>query len=419
MSSQPLLSLNDDGSPTKLHYLAMVFVSFSKFGESVEFMLPAVITQPVSCDLALSEDQEHILALAQYASAAVFSIITIPFLQKFPRKPIILLSLYLAVISAIVCATVPNYLSLLLSRILVGITIAVGTTPLSIYMAEISPNKNFYLLGTVLSTIGWTIGGGWCGTLGYLFLERVGWRWFVLLTSVPLFIPSIVAFQFFLPESMPADDGCNDFVANHVKTSKKSMILRIVKITNLNFFRGIPYFGSILLVPAIFKEDNIKNSVGSYCNAIQGAQFLTITLMFGGCHLLGKGMGYMTHRLRVPYRFLFMAHSTINMLLLVLMQIYHQKTLILTANLCVVHTVLAGCAVEIDMLSFDATFFTPTYLPISCGLQLTLDFVNGIIGNAIAELLHITIVLKIFTATSVAMLLSSFLFFSKQEQYFY
>ena len=244
MSSQPLLSLNDDGSPTKLHYLAMVFVSFSKFGESVEFMLPAVITQPVSCNLALSEDQEHILALAQYASAAVFSIITIPFLQKFPRKPIILLSLYLAVISAIVCATVPNYLSLLLSRILVGITIAVGTTPLSIYMAEISPNKNFYLLGTVLSTIGWTIGGGWCGTLGYLFLERVGWRWFVLLTSVPLFIPSIVAFQFFLPESMPAYDGCNDFVADNVKTSKKSMILRIVKITSLNFFRGIPYFGS-------------------------------------------------------------------------------------------------------------------------------------------------------------------------------
>ena len=415
MSSQPLLSLIDDGSPTKLHYLAMLFVSFSKFGGSVEFMLPAVITQPVSCDLALSEDQEHILALAQYASAAVFSIITIPFLQKFPRKPIILLSLYLAVISAIVCAIVPNYLSVLLSRILVGITIAIGTVPLSVYMSEISPNKNFYLLGTVLSTIGLTVGGGWCGILGYLFLERVGWRWFVLLTSVPLFIPSIIAFQFFLPESMPTDDGCIDVVADNVKTSQKSMILRIVKVNIFNIFLGIPFFGSILLLPAIFKRDNIESNVGSYCNAIQGEQFLTITLMFGGCHLLGKGMGYVTHRLRVPYPVLFMVHSIINMLSLVLMQIYHNKTLILTANLCVVHTVLAGCAVEIDMLSFDATFFTPTYLPISSGLLLTLDFLIGIIGNAIAELLHITVVLKIFTATSVAMLLSSFLFFSKQK----
>ena len=254
MSSQPLLNPIDNASLTKLHYLGIMFAAFSKFGESVEFMLPAVITQSGSCDLALSEDQEHILALAQYASAAVFSIISIPFLQRFPRKPIILLSLYMAVISAIVCAIVPNYLSLLLSRILVGITIAIGNNPLSVYMSEMSPNKNFYLLGTVLGTIGWSIGGGWCGTLGYLFLERVGWRWFVLQTSVPLFIPSIVAFQFFFPESKPAHDGCNNVGADEVKTSKKPMILRIVKVTSFNIFRGIPYCGSILLLPALQRK---------------------------------------------------------------------------------------------------------------------------------------------------------------------
>ena len=101
---------------------------------------------------------------------------------------------------------------------------------------------------------------------------------------------------------------------------------------------------------------------------MRGEQFLIITLTFGACHLLGKCIGYMAHRLRVPYPFLFMVYSAINMLSLVLMQIYHNKTLILTASLCVAQTMLAGCAVDIDMLSFDATFFTPTYLPISSGL---------------------------------------------------
>ena len=160
-------------------------------------------------------------------------------------------------------------------------------------MSEMSPNNNFYLIGTVLGTIGWSIGGGWCGTLGYFFLERVGWRWFVLQTSVPLFIPSIVAFQFFLPESKPTHDGCNNVGADEVKTSKKPMILRIVKVTSFNIFRGIPYCGSILLLPAIFKEKNIKNNLGSFYNAMQGEQVLIITLTFGACYLLGKGIGYM------------------------------------------------------------------------------------------------------------------------------
>ena len=408
MSKQPLLTQST--SPTMLHYLAMFIVSFSRFGESVEFMLPAVVTQSVSCDLALSKKQEHILALAQYASAAISSLISIPFLQKFPRKPIILFSLYMAVLSAIICAIVPNYFSLLLSRILVGITIAVGSPPLNVYLSEISPNKKFYLLGTVLTTVGWTIGGGWCGTLGYLFLERVGWRWFVLLTSVPLFIPSIVAFHFFLPESKPTDEGCNRSEAENVKTCKRSMILRMVKVMHFNFFRGLPYFGSILLLPAIFKEDNIKNDLGSFCNAIQGTQFLVITLVYGGCHLLGKGVGYATHRLRVPTLLLFAVLSFINTLSLVIMQIYDDRMMVIVANLCVIHIILSACQVEVALLSYDAYFFTPTFLPISAGILQAFDFVDGVIGNTISEILQVTVALKIFTATSIGMLISSFFF---------
>ena len=40
--------------PTKLEYLALLSVTMAKLGDSVEFVLPAVITQPVSCELGLS-----------------------------------------------------------------------------------------------------------------------------------------------------------------------------------------------------------------------------------------------------------------------------------------------------------------------------------------------------------------------------
>ena len=201
MTTQPLLEQSESGAVTKIHYLILLSVAFAKFGESVEFMLPTVITQQVSCDLHLTKRQEHILALAQYASAAVFSIVIITITQRFRRRPIILLSLYLSVLSAIACAIVPDYNSLLLSRILVGMTITIGTIPLSVYLSESCPNKKFHARATVVVSIGWATGGGWCGILGYFLLEKFGWRWFVLSTSIPLFIPSIIAFQFILSES--------------------------------------------------------------------------------------------------------------------------------------------------------------------------------------------------------------------------
>ena len=111
------LTLQKETKATKLHYLAVVVITLAKLGDSVEFTLPAIITQPVSCELGLSKEQEHILALAQYTSAAVFSLCTILFLTRYPRRPIVLFSLYLSVISVVICAIVPDYISLLLSRI--------------------------------------------------------------------------------------------------------------------------------------------------------------------------------------------------------------------------------------------------------------------------------------------------------------
>ena len=409
MATERLIGASD--KPNKLHYLALFAVTLGKLGESVEFMLPAVITQPVSCELGLTPLQEHIVALAQYISAAVFSLVTVPFLQRFPRRPIILFSLYLAVASAALCALVPEYVSLLLSRILVGVTISAGMNPQSVYMAEYSSNKQFYVMSTVVGSLGWTAGGGWCGVLGYMLLERIGWRWFVLLTSVPLFIPSIVAFQCFLPETLASKKDIEK--SESVTTPKSSMVMRTVKLAAINASRGFPYYGSILLLPAILKQDNIKNSRGSPCNAIHGQQFLTVTLIFGLCHILGKGTGYITHKLKIPSAILFCVLSVITIVSLVVMMVFSDNTISMIICLCVGQIAISSSVVEINILSYDAYFFTQTFLPISCGVRLAIDYLNGVVANSVAELLYYTEALKVFTAVSVGMLLSSFLFFRR------
>ena len=153
--------------------LALLSMTMAKLGDSVEFILPAVITPPVSCELGLSRRQEQILALVLYISVAVFSVVTIPFLRRFPRKPIILFSLYMSIIANVLCAVMLDYISLIVSRIILGAIIAICMTPLAVYTSEISLNKRFYTMSTVINTMGWSSSGGWCGILGYLFLEKL------------------------------------------------------------------------------------------------------------------------------------------------------------------------------------------------------------------------------------------------------
>ena len=404
-----------DAKPNKLHYLAVFSVTLAKFGDSVEFVIPAVITQPVSCELGLSERQEQLLAFVLYISAAFFSIATIPFLKRFPRKPVILFSLYLSVMSSVLCAVMPDYISLLLSRIFLGMTIAISMTPLSIYISEISPSQEFYVPATVLTALGWSTGGGWCGIIAYLLLERVGWRWFILLTSVPVYVVTIIAFQFILPESKKSlkESNQEEIKKEQVITTKSTMVVRIVKLVFLNALRVFPCAGGILLLPAIFREDNKRVDGGSPCNTIHGKQFLVVSLAFGVCHIIGKLSGYTVHKLtaRAVVSFILFSITTTTAVLVTLFNL--DRVVVLVVCLCVVQISLSAMATEIDILSYDSFFFTQSYLPVSSALRLTVDFLASAATSILSEVLYYTIVLKIHLATSVVLLFTSFLIFGK------
>ena len=104
-----------------------------------------------------------------------------------------LISLYLSSISTIVFAIVANYIELLLSRALLWFSIGLNFAVHCVMIAQLISNKAFLDDIVIISSLMYSVGGAWfTSVLGYLLLDVVGWRIFILLTSLPFFIPPII-----------------------------------------------------------------------------------------------------------------------------------------------------------------------------------------------------------------------------------
>ena len=97
-------------------------------------------------------------------------------------------------------------------------------------------------------------------------------RWFILLTSVLVFVLPIIAFQFILPASKKSIQKSKqeEIEKEQVTTTKSTMVVRIVKLVFLNALQVFPYSKGILLLTVTFREDNKRIDGGIPCNTIHG-----------------------------------------------------------------------------------------------------------------------------------------------------
>ena len=193
MEEEPNQSMQDElRGQKKTDYLALIAVTFIKFGDSVETFLPGVISQPISCELNITKSQEDILSLAIYIALTIGNILVTKVTNTFGRRATILPGLYITILVTVLSAVVPNYITLLISRVLLGLMIGFKYGPSSVYMAEICSTPKFYRFSVLITSTFYTLGGLWCGLLGYLFLDFVGWRYFFLISSLPVFLPPLL-----------------------------------------------------------------------------------------------------------------------------------------------------------------------------------------------------------------------------------
>ena len=411
--SEKLVEEKENDSPffsKRIQYLALVCTCCIAIGDAVEIFLPSVITQLVSCELHVTKKQEHFLALALYLSMGICTILLFSVSDKLGRRPVLLVAIYLAIIVTIVCAVVPNYVTLLASRVLLGVSISLNIANFTVYMAEIASGKQFFVISITLITTFYTVGGGWCGILGYLFLERIGWRSFVLLTSVPLFIPPLILLQFVLPESHPKfrKAAVNETTPlqspsppppDQQPPSLSSAVKRITKLCLCGLAHGVPYFGAILLVPNIVRQDNItQKEETSPCNAMHDKQFLVITVLFGVCHLLGRLLSYLGKRFLTGTTII-LTCGVISLISSAVSLLYSDNTMVLLITLGFIQTAGATAQTDIRLYSSDKEFFTSKYLSLCNSLQMGLTSLIIAGSNTLSEMLPYQAVLVIHTVS--------------------
>ena len=397
--------------PKRIQYLCLLSLCLTSIGDGVELYLPSVITQSSSCELQLSSSQENVLGLTLYVSAGITIFFVIPLSNKLGRRPLLLSSLYLSIAATIFCAVVPNYISLVASRIFLGIVIAINFSTGNVYISEVAGSMKFYVLAISLGTAAYHLGAGWCGVVAYLFLEQIGWRYFIVITSIPFFIISLLLLQFVLPESKHPDmENKEHDEATHLTGDNNSngiphiprglACLRISKILFYIFASVTPWQGSIMLIPSVVRTRNIESNQTYMCSSIIGSQFLLITLMFGICQGVGAFLCYLLHgRLRSPTILSFF--SLVSIIIHVLMLLFNSNTMIFFVLLAVLQLMVSIPINEIKILSTDRTLFGNKYLALSSGLEMASFCLVIAIGNAISETLNYVLVLKVFLVFSV------------------
>ena len=271
---------------------------FNFFADTLELLTPGVITQSVSCELTLSKTNETILTVALYASLLVSSLIVNLISGLIPRRTLILFSSYLAVAVTVFCACVPNFETLVLSRVLLGTSVSINYIIVAVYATEMIHDRKQYIRTMSLSTTAISVAGGWIGVLSYLILERVGWRVFILLTSLPFFFPQLILLQFFLTDSkkyvLEEDESECALVKENDGKRIRNVYALIFKMSSAYCVQFLIGYSVVILMPAFTKAHNLANDVDSPCSRLHGSQFLFFTLTFGVCHILGRLIAYVS-----------------------------------------------------------------------------------------------------------------------------
>ncbi|XP_063680137.1 synaptic vesicle 2-related protein-like [Bolinopsis microptera] len=246
---------------TRMDKLLAVFGALINFGHGVETYLPGVITQQISCVTELSEWQEGTLDCILYITLAVALVVSGPLSDWFGRRELLLFSLYLSVLSAVICAIVADYYLLLLSRALIGICIGLSFSTCLVMIAELASEKAIQHDILMIASIMYAIGGVWSAGLGYLLLDLVGWRIFILLTSIPLFIPPIFMLHFIFVGT--AGQQMQDEQNQDIPKGTMNVSNFVARTVKLGLFDGMTTFQgwlTILLVPTMIQMLKIKKA---------------------------------------------------------------------------------------------------------------------------------------------------------------
>jgi hypothetical protein len=231
----------------------------------------------------------------------------------------------------------------------------------------------------------YSLGGVWSALLGYLLLEEMGWRTFVLVTSLPVFIPPIIMLHCYLQEETCSElqEEREEIMTKETQTTDPNYAARIAK---LGILSGICYFlgwMTILLVPSLIQMFKIKEvGPGSDCSltATHGVELLLLGLVtfasIPGRILIHYARKNISFRKRQVLVALLNMGCFVGMIL--------QENLAVTVTTNFVIKLLYGVTVmECNYISYDESYFEPAVFALGSSIAMASGMMGGVIGLAL------------------------------------
>ena len=254
-------NLYKEQSPwTRKDILNIVLAALIKFGDGVEIYLPGVITQRASCELGVSQFQEGLLAVILFVFYALAILTAVKLSKIFGERMVLLLSLYTSILFAVLCALVPNYWTLLLSRALIGLCVGLNAATIGIFVSKNASSPEVANLSAFIQgSIAFTLGGGWVSILGWLLLDILDWRKLVLCTSIPVFVPPIIMLHCCITDGKEWKRICTDGCSDALPTESDPLLGEKEEDDT------VPNFVPRVIRAALFVSTNVCIGYGSIC----------------------------------------------------------------------------------------------------------------------------------------------------------
>ncbi|KAL5266551.1 hypothetical protein ACHWQZ_G003804 [Mnemiopsis leidyi] len=309
---------------TRKDFHLSLLMTLVTFGDAVEIYLPGVITQYASRELGVSQAEEGMLGIILYLCLGI-SYFILPVIKDKRKSP------------AKTCTT--------------------------------------------WELFAFTLGGGWIAVLGYLLLGKIGWRYFIVCSSLPVFLPPIFLLHCVLTERTEEE---RTQLYSDEKTEEVEITGfwgRLIKGSLVNFINTLQGWGSILLIPALLSYINKERN-----SLTDKQQLLILALLYGVAKLLGRILSifllkYIAFRILQPLLSIFIALSYLSLIFL-------NNNLTATvlamgvANMCFCVT---RC--ELTLMEFDKHHFGTERLVLAAGVMSGCGMLGAVVGAVAAQFL--------------------------------
>ncbi|CAI9098980.1 OLC1v1035722C4 [Oldenlandia corymbosa var. corymbosa] len=169
----------------RFQVMVLLYAGFGSMAEAMEIMILSFVGPAVKSEWGLSSAQESLITTVVFAGMLIGAYSWGVISDTYGRRKGLLSVPFVTSIFGFLSTFSPNYVMLIIFRMLVGAGLGGGPVYTSWFLEFVPPQKRGIWM-VIFSTF-WSIGTILEASLAWIVMPRLSWRWLLALSSVPSF----------------------------------------------------------------------------------------------------------------------------------------------------------------------------------------------------------------------------------------